>query len=53
MAEKVPLLVPPDREKATVRPPVVRELLFASLADRVTVTVEPEATVEREAVTRD
>lgn len=49
----VPVLVPPDPAKTTVSPPAVNGLLFASLVKRVRVTLDPEATDEREAVSTD
>lgn len=44
----VPVLVPPVRENTTVDPPVVRLFPAASLACKVRVTLDPEATVALE-----
>ena len=49
----MPVLEPPVLEKTTVRPPDVMRLLAASLAVRVTVTDEPEATEAADAVIRE
>jgi hypothetical protein len=49
----VPVLVPPEREKTTVAPPEGREFPFASLAVRVSVMFDPDATVAEETVMRD
>ena len=46
-----PVDTPPERENATVLPPVTLALPFASLAVRVNVMVWPDATVEEETVT--
>jgi hypothetical protein len=40
----VPVLSPPEREKATVAPPVVRRFPFSSLAVKVRIVLEPETT---------
>lgn len=44
----LPVAVPPEREKTTVKPPVVNWLLFASCVVRVKVEVVPDATVPLE-----
>lgn len=49
----LPVLVPPERVKATVSPPDVSWFPFASFAVKVRVTAELEATVPEETETTD
>ena len=48
---KLPVLVPPDLLNNTVSPPAVRLFPLPSFARRVTVTADPDATLEDETVT--
>ena len=48
VAERVPVLVPPDLEKTTVWPPVVSPFPIESFVVSVRVRFDPEATVEEE-----
>jgi len=48
-----PVLVPPERENATVAPPLVRLFPAGSLACRRNVTIAPDATVSADTVTTE
>ena len=53
VAEKVPVLVPPDRLKTTVRPPVNKLFPAASFACNETTTCEPDTTLGLAALNND